>query len=537
MYYCSRTFVTDFRAQVGRKLKDIIKSTNLDALNFDDAVSYSHPVNRNITCPHGNLAINGSSNRIVRLVSRRAWNIIKSLFPDAIEHKIACGDPDIGKCEICQETVSNDMFLRDALRKWVKDTLDHPICSELYKRKSLGFPIFDSNLQQDCNEAVQKSCLFLLDRGCLNEWRTAIENARSGKLPKYCTVSSGPDVSIISTHTSSSFVCPHDKLRLPPRLRDTLLDKKVDKGRTTDIATPDILGEFVSELEYESLQQNISSLRKVVEEWALNAEGISEASSFIELRSHARIFLKDSEQESMSNSPINDSEADVSIFNKYVFEPELCMHCFNETATDHQPDGGNNGSDQKSDCVLTFIRLQSDEEIPTAPHGDTGRPARRSRRGKKQHKLNLKVHDSLAKLRLLLMEQIGLSVVGQELILARHYQALPFSSNDKSLEELGIKSGDVLYVRHPLLFDDNGRKNNTRERQRSKEELEQEMMESLLDINSAFERKNGCSDSYPVKAQAGWNAERGFTGTLLQSTKVTNAEELSMEESAADKGG
>ena len=62
------------------------------------------------------------------------------------------------------------------------------------------------------------------------------------------------------------------------------------------------------------------------------------------------------------------------------------------------------------------------------------------------------------------------------------------------------------------------------------------MMEYLLDINAAFKRKNGCSDSYPLKAQVGWNAEQGITGTLLQSTKVTNAEDLSMEESAVDKG-
>ncbi len=54
--------------------------------------------------------------------------------------------------------------------------------------------------------------------------------------------------------------------------------------------------------------------------------------------------------------------------------------------------------------------------------------------------------------------------------------------------------------------------------------MENEVIESLLDIHMAYETNNGRSNSDPVKLQSGHSVERGFSGTLLESSKVGNSE-------------
>ena len=54
--------------------------------------------------------------------------------------------------------------------------------------------------------------------------------------------------------------------------------------------------------------------------------------------------------------------------------------------------------------------------------------------------------------------------------------------------------------------------------------MENEVIESLLDIHMAYETNNGRSTSDPVKLQSGHSVERGFSGKLLESSKVVNSE-------------
>ena len=50
---------------------------NLESINLDDVFLQPDRVNSGITCPHGKLTVDGSSDQIARVVSHRTLNLVK----------------------------------------------------------------------------------------------------------------------------------------------------------------------------------------------------------------------------------------------------------------------------------------------------------------------------------------------------------------------------------------------------------------------------------------------------------------------------
>ena len=473
-FYVSRSFISDFRRKLGRKFKEVLKSFDLASISFDDVLSYPEPLNGNITCRHGKLVSNG--NRVTRVVSDHTWNCLKALFPCSFEHKQNASDEKNMNCEHCQE---GDMIGKEELKKWAKDTLGDVVCREVQKRQKPAEFSFDNNPGE----------IYLVNQGCLNDWRQMVESAyRSGTLPE-----NDDDLP-----ANSPFLCSHEKLRLPSKLTDALMGFCIDNWSFTDDFDPGYTYECLSRVELDSIQSSIIKLNKV--------QGLLDATDcikndgvwFFELRSHAKIiFVGDFQGKSSS-----------SIISTYAFEPELCQLCSKENEAERK-------------FTLTFSLLQPDEDIPLFNSSDADRTARNSRSTKKRREVILSANDSLAKLRLLLMEQAGFPIVGQRLILAKIYRELEFSSNEKPLVDLGIDNRDLIYVQYASSA---GNKRGSNLGRKDKDALENEMIESLLDINAAFEKRNGVSTSAPIKYQAGHNSERGFSGTRLESAVVSNVE-------------
>jgi hypothetical protein len=407
---------------------------------------------------------------------------LRSLFPRAVELEVFSGECDDSVvCTQCLSIKNISIARRDDLKKWAKETLADEACIAVFNRKNpKSFNFFEDNEE-----------IHVLKQKCLNDWRDVVEQLlRMGSFP------GGKDELLPSCH----LLCRHKKMRLPIQLKDALLGKREYSAVFDDDSDSNIRYECLLKSEFKSIQKRISSLNKLTS--ALANEGLTSENEFRfkGLNSHAKI---------VRNISIVDSTKR-SIYNTYTFEPELCQICSDE-------------SDSERKILLNFVALQSYEEIPPSfSHSAVSRT--RSRLPNKRCELNMVANDSLAKLRLLLFEQAGFSPLGQKLTLAQHSRELPYSSNDQPLENLGIVNGAIIYVQNLSLIDGSGIKSLSSISRRDKKEMENEMVESLLDIHMAYERKNGCSNSDTIKLQSGHSGERGFSGTLLESSKVGNSE-------------
>jgi hypothetical protein len=231
-----------------------------------------------------------------------------------------------------------------------------------------------------------KSEIHVLKQKCVNDWRDVVEQLfRMGSFPD------GKDEVLSTCH----LICRHKKLRLPIQLKDALMGKRKHSAVFDDDSDSNTRYECLKKSEFKSIQKRISALNKLTS--ASVNEGLTSENEFWfkGFSSHAKI---------VRNKSIFDSSKR-TIYNTYIFEPELCQICSDE-------------SDSERKILLNFVALQSDEEIPSFSHSVVSRTRRPSRLPNKRCELNMAANDSLAKLRLLLFEQAGFSPLGQKLTVA-----------------------------------------------------------------------------------------------------------------------
>lgn len=482
--------MTDFRKRVDRLYKQALKCNAIDACNLDDVISIPEELNSSIVCHHGKLRTNGNVDRVAQVVSHSAWDLLSTLFPRAIELQVSSSRSDDSiHCAQCLNIKYISMARRDDLKKWANETLDDEACKEVQDRENAEcFKFFKDNEE-----------IHILSQKCLNDWRDLVDQSfRTGSF-------AGRKTELLSP---SQLRCQHKKLRLPMQLQDALMGKQQHSAVFDDDSDANIHYECLTKSQLESIQTRISSLNKLIIS-SINDELKSEKEFWFKgLNSHAKVVC--------NKTIVNSSKK--TIYDAYSFDPELCQICSDKS-----------GSERK--ILLNFVALESDEEIPSLSHSEFSRTRRPSRLPKKRSELKMAANDCLAKLRLLLFEQAGFSPLGQKLTLAQHSRELPYLSNDLSLENLGIVNGDIIYVQNLFLMDGSGMKKGSSLSRRSKKEMENEILEALLDIHIAYERRNGRSNSDPLKIEYGHSLERGFSGTLLESSKAGN--DVSSEISSA----
>ena len=160
-FYVSKAFLTDFRKRVANMNMEVLKTRAIGSFNFDNVISSTEQLNFSITCNHGKLAANDSVHRIAQVVSQDIWDVLKSLFPGAIELQVSNG---VGTDPICDQCQNNRSIIaqRGDMKKHGSSKSDR---GQLQAGRNVERGFAGTRLNSSSNVINGESHSFIVERG------------------------------------------------------------------------------------------------------------------------------------------------------------------------------------------------------------------------------------------------------------------------------------------------------------------------------------------------------------------------------------
>ena len=160
-FYVSKAFLTDFRKRVANMNMEVLKTRAIGSFNFDNVISSTEQLNFSITCNHGKLAANDGVHRIAKVVSQDIWDVLKSLFPGAIELQVSNG---VGTDPICDQCQNNRSIIaqRGDMKKHGSSKSDR---GQLQAGRNVERGFAGTRLNSSSNVINGESHSFIVERG------------------------------------------------------------------------------------------------------------------------------------------------------------------------------------------------------------------------------------------------------------------------------------------------------------------------------------------------------------------------------------
>ncbi|KAL4164573.1 hypothetical protein KRP22_004438 [Phytophthora ramorum] len=407
-------------------------STSADSRNTRELEVWQNPINKDITCVHGNLTL---EKRAYRPVSAETWSYFSGKFCCHAEYRETA-------TEACPQCQVDDMTTKECIqveRDVRDDVLSVPALETLYRRKPRGESIrlsdfFElpaaqrgSGLEKASSWTKRDAAriprrMFLVTRRWLSQWREYIRNVDEDTPPSL---------------TLSSLLCSHQKLVLPPGLL------AAQQGRLMDASSLEV--EFVSLDEMQALVERYGDpemsfyyglLVTIITE-------LGEEESHVTWRQCSLASLQYGHEEAVSRDGCLDGVVPL-VCQDANDDGVICPECQASSDRKHREELEN-----FSNRVVNVQQLNDDQAIPTSenltPDANTSgrRRSRRIRPGSAcTWPITANATDTVYMLKAKIYAEIDALPIRQRL----YYKGETLRDN-RTLKQCGIKAGDAVFMR------------------------------------------------------------------------------------------